>query len=251
MFIACIGSSLPVIMCLGCLLNIYFCQDSYDKLRMDLDCRFDRLPADSLYSNCVPKNFNNVNFSSLADEEVNLAQFFTLGDLFARGPDAGSKAATKLISMIMNGVPLMDTQDYVIFANYTGQSIGEDRRKDITNYPIYGDIFDNLLNIPHKYLILSPENCWTQSFLEYWQQFPIVTQVSICRNSTYLVSHPNDILFQTLRVVRTNYSEGSNEWPSANIFAVVEMGESSESHEECSLFSRFVVRCSTCCYGRY
>jgi hypothetical protein len=149
------------------------------KLRVDLDCSVGTLPStSSLYSQCHPLDFNHLNITKL-EKDFTFVDFVTQMAAFSPEQDSANKAAVKLISMMMNGVPLLDTEDYIMFSNYIRDSITEEKRKTITDYPVYGDIFDNLLNVGNKSIILSPANCWTRLLADYLSEFPVIAKVFI------------------------------------------------------------------------
>ena len=141
------------------LIDVLFVQELYPNLRMELDCDMLHSPETLADMRCFPKNSSHVSNLNFLDAMSFFEEF---------GPTSPPHTiATRLIGMMMNAVPVVDITDFVVLSNSISHSVGNKTINAIINSPIYGDLFDNLLSVRGKALVLSPINCWTLGFKDY------------------------------------------------------------------------------------
>ena len=138
---------------------------------MELDCDMsygDRVASDM---HCYPKNSSHESKLNILDASSFIEEFGSTSPPHT--------IATRLIGMMMNAVPLVDVSDFILLSNSIAHSAGNKTINSMVNNPIYGDIFENLLNVHGKTLVLSPVNCWTLGLQDYLSIHNTISKVCI------------------------------------------------------------------------
>ncbi len=130
-----------------------FSQVGYAKIHIDVEC----LESNFKAPKCHPFASNYSKSSSDTLSSI----FFEKGDSFAYY----SNLADLIASMALNGLPLLDLDDYVRLSDATNEIIGRSVRDRLVGNLYYGGKVDNLLEVRRKQIVLAPRNCWTQHFL--------------------------------------------------------------------------------------
>lgn len=84
-----------------------------------------------------------------------------------------------LTSMMMNGLPLLDIDDYIYLSDFINNYLGETTRKELLNYAIYRDKFGNFLNVRQNQLRIVPNEGMATDFVRYLNESSKLFNVSI------------------------------------------------------------------------
>lgn len=89
------------------------------------------------------------------------------------------KQLAKLLgSVMMNGLPFLDIDDFVHASDFVNRNIPEHTKSYITQSPLLSGQFGNFLNVRNLQIRLSPDNCWTKYFVEYLKKHSKIIKVS-------------------------------------------------------------------------
>jgi hypothetical protein len=80
-------------------------------------------------------------------------------------------------SVLMNGLPLLGLNDYVMSSDYTNTILGPEVVKRLTEIPVFLERFGGFLTIREKELRFVGD-CWSTMFLNYLNQTCAVFHVS-------------------------------------------------------------------------
>jgi hypothetical protein len=75
-----------------------------------------------------------------------------------------------LSSIMMNGIPLLGLNDFILLSDSVNKLIGSHGIKELLLIPGYKEKFSNFLNIRNKTLIFCPISCWTLSLIKYFNE---------------------------------------------------------------------------------
>jgi hypothetical protein len=177
-YLSCFGQSLH-----------YLTNDGYSPLSFDYKCKpvlenvrrdpsigdkhgFESTVTSSL--ECDP--FDNSKSSDGRHADITpstiLANIVSSGSMFGsnnRDDDKQTAAfANMLMSLLMNGLPLMGLRDYVKLSDFINQNIGESRKDSILGFSAYREKFGNFLDVRMKdILIVSKPTCIGFNFIDY------------------------------------------------------------------------------------
>jgi hypothetical protein len=75
--------------------------------------------------------------------------------------------AKLLGGILLNGLPLLSLDDYVILSDFTNMNIKTSMRDEILSSPVLRGRFGNFLTVRNKEIRFTPDNCWTRLFYQY------------------------------------------------------------------------------------
>lgn len=68
---------------------------------------------------------------------------------------------------MMNGLPLLGLDDYVHASDLVNENIDKNSRSYVMNSPVFRGQFGTFLGVRELQIRLSPDNCWTRSFVKH------------------------------------------------------------------------------------
>lgn len=142
----------------------FMSSNAYSKINFDVMCDLKHLNPVSL-SNCQPIE-DKINPSMNSD--ISPAELFF--DMYTgnQAPTAYSNDIVKLMSSIMmNGLPLLDLDDFVYFSDMVNSIMGKKQKRQLMSLTSYRDKFGNFLDVREKELRFTPINCWTKNFIRH------------------------------------------------------------------------------------
>eukprot|EP01039_Chlorochromonas_danica_P011157 gene11157-12437_t len=152
--------------------RVYGSPEPYKKLAFDFSCHYTNASAQSnvfTSSNieCVPVTENTWSLLSSIDL---LSQ-----------PEAGhgsSQLISYLSSLMMNGIPLVDLDDYVRLSDLANRYLGSLRPRLMASSFLW-DQFSNLMDVRQKRIVLSPPSCLSTAFRDFLKEGERVRDLEI------------------------------------------------------------------------
>ena len=92
-----------------------------------------------------------------------------------------------LSSIMMNGIPLLGLNDFILLSDSVNKLIGSHGIKELLLIPGYKEKFSNFLNIRNKTLIFCPTSCWTLSLIKYFNE-----NIELFKDLNYILYHNMD-----------------------------------------------------------
>ena len=139
----------------------FMTSDAYQKLQFNMVCDFDHMSKSDKLS-CEPMHHDEKGLTTSDLVFTKLSSGVLLPD-----SREASKFAALLSSLMMNGLPLLGLDDFVYFSDFISDQIGTTAKKTLLSAPGYKEKFSNFLEVRSNRIILYPDNCWTQQFVEY------------------------------------------------------------------------------------
>jgi hypothetical protein len=119
---------------------------------------------------------------------------------------------------MMNGLPLLGLNDYVVLSDFVGQQIGQSTKATLLSSPGYKEKFHNFLEVRSNRIFLYPDSCWTRQLVEYM------------RNET--------VTFRSLTVKVFRTKKQALHHCCHNVWAIIEVqaGDEEVLDSDCQLF---------------
>jgi hypothetical protein len=83
-----------------------------------------------------------------------------------------------LSSMFLNGMPIVDLNDYVLLSDYANSYLGSNGRSRLLASRVASERLGNLLMVRSKLFALAPRNEHTEAFMRFLQTASSTTQVN-------------------------------------------------------------------------
>jgi hypothetical protein len=143
----------------------FMSSNNYDKLSFELSCA-----AFQDYLKCSPSSRPPPDSASrgLTLTQVAFNELRT-GMLLGNKKDA-VPFLNLLSSILMNGVPLLNLDDFVYLSDFVNKELGSTAKKELLSQSEYKHKFSNILNVRSNKIFLYPDSCWARQFIYFLNQ---------------------------------------------------------------------------------